>query len=425
MRIDREGLHHAALVAAFCSAIAILISISASQILLGISLAALLTSRSKVQLPRIWIPLGLFLFGTVISLLFSPEPLHGLPQIKKMYVFTMLIVITSTVREIKVGRLLIVIWTAIGALVACFGVIRVAVVLSRAYAEHQPLYAVYMENRFTGFMSHVMTYAGEQMIVFLMLLSLLFFAPGLTRRALWITGGSAALLGAGLIINGTRTVWLGVGAAGIWLLWRWKRWVAAAAPAALLILIWLVPGPVHDRFRSILYPQKDIDSNEFRVICIKTGIRMIEAHPWLGIGLDETKYHFLDYLPPDTRQPRPPGFYEHLHNFYLQFAAERGIATLAMMLWMLLLIIYDFQSALKRLPRTRSDLRFLLHGGIAAVIGVMVSGVFEVNLGDSEVLTTFLIVVGIGYAVIAQIDQASRSASRSEQMTAVGEATGR
>jgi O-antigen ligase len=124
---------------------------------------------------------------------------------------------------------------------------------------------------------------------------------------------------------------------------------------------------------------------------------MIEAHPWLGIGLDETKYHFLDYLPPDTRQSRPPGFYQHLHNFYLQYAAERGIPTMLMMMWVLLLILYDFYRALQKLPPGRSDERFLLHGGIATVIGIMVSGLFEVNLGDSEVLAVFLVVVACGY----------------------------
>ena len=129
---------------------------------------------------------------------------------------------------------------------------------------------------------------------------------------------------------------------------------------------------------------------------------MIAAHPLLGIGPDETKYHFLDYLPPDTPKPLPPGFYQHLHNFYLQFAAERGIPTMLMMLWMLAMIVYDFFHALQRLPPGQSDERFLLNGGIATVIGIMLSGLFEVNLGDSEVLTVFLVVVACGYVAVQE-----------------------
>ena len=39
----------------------------------------------------------------------------------------------------------------------------------------------------------------------------------------------------------------------------------------------------------------------------------------------------------------------------------------------------------------------LLEGAIGCVIGTMVSGVFELNLGDSEVLTMFLAIVCLGY----------------------------
>ena len=62
-----------------------------------------------------------------------------------------------------------------------------------------------------------------------------------------------------------------------------------------------------------------------------------------------------------------------------------------MMVWMLLMIVHDFFGALKKLPPGPSDERFLLHGGIATVVGIMLSGLFEVNLGDSEVLTVFLV----------------------------------
>jgi len=242
-----------------------------------------------------------------------------------------------------------------------------------------------------------MTFAGQEMLVLLMLLAFLFFAPGLRRRSYWMWTVCAVLLGTAVLLNETRTVWLGVGLAGMWLLWWWKRWMVVAGPVLILLLVWFVPGPVHARFVSLFRPQKDIDSNEFRLIAIQCGVRMIRAHPFLGIGLEETKYHFLDYLPPDTPRPLPRGFYQHLHNFYLQYAAERGIPTLLMMIWMLLRILHDFFRALQRLPPGRSDERFLLQGGIATVIGIMVSGVFEVNLGDSEVLTVFLIVVACGY----------------------------
>ena len=83
-----------------------------------------------------------------------------------------------------------------------------------------------------------------------------------------------------------------------------------------------------------------------------------------------------------------------------------------MLLWMLLLTVYDFWQALRKLPPEPSDARFLLHGGIAAVIGIMLSGLFEVNLNDSAVLMVFLIVVACGYvAVESAATAAPRTAS--------------
>ena len=62
---------------------------------------------------------------------------------------------------------------------------------------------------------------------------------------------------------------------------------------------------------------------------------MIRAHPWFGLGPEEVKLQFNSYVPPDIPRPLPEGWYGHLHNIYLQYAAERGIPTMLLMLWML------------------------------------------------------------------------------------------
>src|ERR1043166_8850985 len=81
------------------SAVAILFSIAVSQILLALALAALLFSGGRMRLPRIWLPLSLFILGTLISLALSPDPAAGLPQVRKIFVFTMLLLVFSTLRD--------------------------------------------------------------------------------------------------------------------------------------------------------------------------------------------------------------------------------------------------------------------------------------------------------------------------------------
>lgn len=117
---------------------------------------------------------------------------------------------------------------------------------------------------------------------------------------------------------------------------------------------------------------------------------------------------FMDYVPPDTPSPLPKGWYEHLHSIYIHYGAERGIPTMAALVALLLTIGSDYRRALRRLDPGPSDIRFLLHGGVAVVLGIMVSGVFELNLGDSEVLAMFLAVTALGYLAVEHTNHAQR-----------------
>src|SRR5947208_14133529 len=99
----------------FGSAVAIMIGIAPSQILLALAFAALLASGEKLRLPRIRLPLALFLLGTVISLVFSDDPRAGLPQIRKFYVFLELLVVFSLLRSFRMVRWLFLTWACIGA----------------------------------------------------------------------------------------------------------------------------------------------------------------------------------------------------------------------------------------------------------------------------------------------------------------------
>lgn len=367
---------------------------------MGLALALLLVSGAKLRLPRIWLPLSLFLAGTVLSLVFSAEPARGIPQLRKMFVFSILLVVFSTFRNVQNARRLVLTWGAIGALVASRGLVQFAAKVREAAEKGIDFYTFYTPDRITGFMSHWMTFAGQEMVVLLLMLAFLFFAPTTKRVGTWVWVLLTAVIALAELLNETRTVWLALAVSGLWLLWAWRRWMAVLVPAAALVAISLAPGSVHDRFMSLFQPKKNVDSNEFRTVTFRTGLEMIKAHPLLGLGPEGTKYHFQDYVPTDIPRPLPSGWYGHLHNIYLQYAAERGIPTMLMMLWLLLMVLYDFWRSLRSLPPGRSDRRFLLQGGIASVLAIMVSGLFEFNLGDSEVLTVFLVTVALGYLAV-------------------------
>ena len=392
-------LFRAARALTFASAATVMFSIAASQILLGLALAALLMSGARLRFPAFWKPIALFIAGTLVSLAFSADPAGGLPQIRKIFVFTIMLVMASTLRDPVWIRRLFLSWAGIGAIVAIRALVQFGAKLSEARALGVPsFYDFYVGQRITGFMGHWMTFGGLEMFALLMLLAFLFFAPGgRQHRLLW--SACAGLIGCVIVLGITRGIWAATLGAGLYLLWFRKRWLVAAMPLALAVG-WLAAPPfVKTRFSSVFSPS-DVDSNDHRVVTWRTGWEMIRAHPLTGLGPQEVERRFEEFVPADIPRPLPTGWYGHLHNIYLQYAAERGVIVLAAVIWLFGMAIRDFGRGLRVLDPGLSDERFLLHGGMAVIISTMIGGLFEHNLGDSEILTMFLIVLSAAYTAL-------------------------
>jgi hypothetical protein len=49
----------------------------------------------------------------------------------------------------------------------------------------------------------------------------------------------------------------------------------------------------------------------------------------------------------------------------------------------------------------------MLHGTVAVVLAILVEGVFEYNLGDTEILTMFLVVIASAYVALEPAEASS------------------
>jgi putative inorganic carbon (hco3(-)) transporter len=398
------------------SAVAILLSIAVSQILLALALAFLLLSGLPLRWPRIAIPLGLFLAWTLVALAFSPDPAFGIPSVRKMVVYLLLLIAYSSVRTTAGARGLMLAWIGVGTFTAGRGLLQYARDVARARATHQDFYNYYIADRISGFMGHWMTFSGQELFVLLLAAAFLLFDPQV-KKWLWLGLPCALAVGIALVLSETRTVWVAALAAGFYLLWEWKRWAAAAMPVVVALGLLAAPAGVQERALSLFRPHGQTDSNAFRTIVWSTGWRMIKAHPLVGVGPEEIRKAavFNGYLPAEIPRPLPSGDYQHLHNIYIHYAAECGLPAAAFLTAALVLALVDFRRGLRALPPGRSEPRFILQSATACLIGTMVGGLFEKNLGDTEVLTMFLVIMCLGYAALPQ----GQPAPVAERLTAV------
>ncbi len=384
------------------SNVAVLFSIFLSQTLLGLALAALLLGRQKLELPPPIRPLALFAGWTLASLALSLRPVLGLPQVKKFYIFLILVAAYSAFRNVvqvhRVFRALFLAGSAAAVLaVAEFGLYYYSL------HSHRDFYSAYAKMRITGFMGHWQTFSGEQMLVLSVLLAYL-----LTSKARpWWTWAAAGVISLSLLLAFTRGVWLGCLAAAIYLLWHLKRRWVLAIPAALVVFYLVSPSLVQLRIRSLVDTRSD-SSNQARMLMTRTGLNMIREHPLFGVGPNGVKYYFDSYRPSG---PKPEGWYGHLHSNYLQIAAERGLPCLAFFLWMLLAAIRDLRGLAGRLA---PEYRYIPHGIGSAVFAVLVAGAFEYNFGDSEVAMLLLFYLSHAYTARRPIPQVHEAAAPAE-----------
>ena len=376
------------------AAVSSLISIAACQNLLGAALLVMLLARQRLRLPPIALPLACFVGLTLVSLALSSDPRAGLPQVKKFYVFLMLPVVFTAITRVSEIRPLIWAWAAAASASGLWAIAQFWTKREYALARGEDFYVAYVADRATGFMGHWMTFGAAQMVALMMLLAVLLFAAP-ARRYRWLPIAAAVLISASIAIGWTRSVWLAAAVAGVYLIAVWRPRLLLLTPVLLIVVWFASPRSVRERLVSIYKPHGQVDSNVHRYVTMRTGLAMIQAHPVFGIGPEMPGKQFQQYVPADVARPLPEGFYGHLHNVYLQYAAERGIPALVAFLWIIAVMLRDW------LRRARSALdgqrRAILHGAIAALLALLVEGFFEHNLGDSEVLSMFFVVAAWGY----------------------------
>jgi O-antigen ligase len=394
--MESRNIYRAAYWLTVAAATAPIVSIAATNILFAAALLATLIAYRRLEMPaKLSLPLAIFFALTLVAVAASGEWRVSFPKVKQLIVFaTIPLVFTVFRRHRQAVKQLVLAWAFVATASGVWSFVQFLQKRQFALEHRIDFYPFYVGQRATGFMSHWMTFGAEQMIVALAVIAALLFGMFQHRRALlWIC---VAVICASIALSFVRSVWIGTAVATIYLVAVWRPKLLLLLPVIAPLAWFASPRSVRERAMSVYKPHGTVDSNEHRSITRRTGIAMIKAHPIAGIGPDVVARDFQAYVPTDVARPLPEGSYGHLHNLYLQLAAERGLPALIAFLWFIGAAVVAIAKPAFRNPASRA----VAHGAVAVTIAALVEGFFEVNLGDSEVLRMFLTTIACAYAFI-------------------------
>ncbi|HMB53441.1 MAG TPA: O-antigen ligase family protein [Thermoanaerobaculia bacterium] len=324
--------------------------------------------------------LAVYVLGLLVAVAASPQPAVSAGALSEL--FTLALVPVALLVAVGEERVRVVVdgMTAVGGLVAAMGLVQ----LLGGFGG--------IDRRIRGPFSHWMTFSGFLLLCGMLLAGVLLFGAHRRRggwrspRLWWRLAALAAILAA-ILGSLTRGAWLGLAAGIVFLVaLRAPRWLAAL-PVAAVVFFLLAPLPIVARATSTVDPLNP--SNYDRLAMADAGLRMVAERPLVGIGPELVEERYPIYRHPSGYRLWVP----HLHNSFLQVAAERGLPSLAALL---ALMVASFTAAwrlYRREGRKRGPRADLWMGALGALVAFNVAGLFEHNWGDTEVQRLALFVV--------------------------------
>jgi len=421
------------------------VSIFASETLLALSLAVLAArlARGRARLARTPVdtPLLALVVWTLLAASFAEDPVRSHEDAKKLLLYA-LFYLALEVLSREDDREPVLSAVLVGGLALAGLMVAQHLFLGYDRLDHRP----------QGFLGHYMSASGATMGVLLLAAGRLVLGPRpggpplADRRAWWaglwlpalVLAGVAAVavaeatghripvtwscvaglaaLGAAVSLSGsaaaregraalplvvvpvaawallvsqTRSAWIGalVGLAVLCLL-RAPRfvWLVAAGTAAVLVLR---PAGIVGRLTL-----GDASTSD-RIYMWQAGLDMVIDKPVFGQGPGMVLAVYPRYRWPEATHAMQP----HLHNNFLQVAAERGVPGLVFFLWWAVAV---FAAAIREARRAAAGPPgpgWPAGTALAALAAVFVAGLFEYNLGDSEVLLLVLLLTAVPFAL--------------------------
>jgi len=179
--------------------------------------------------------------------------------------------------------------------------------------------------------------------------------------------------------------------------------IALRKPLALVVIpvvaalaFVLSPPQVKDRIASVADPSNE--TNRERLLLWAAGLRIVSDYPVFGVGQNSFPLVYPEYRAPDVKEPN----ISHLHNNFIELAAERGLVGLFVWLWLWGAGLWVMMATWKKLRDDDGDRKAAVCAGAGAVVAFLAAGFFEYNFGDSEIQMLMYFTLAAGTAAACE-----------------------
>jgi O-antigen ligase len=256
--------------------------------------------------------------------------------------------------------------------------------------------------RTPGFLGNPMTFAHAYGVLFCILWAHGLYLFGelktqpktqLKKIDLYALAFTILISAIAIFLSVTRGAWLsiGIGITTITFLYKpkWGKLVILGALISLILAFLFVPT-VRDRILEAVHAG---EAQGDRINLWKANIQMFLDHPFTGVGYGENVHLLDDYF--EKMNLPANSFKSHAHNQFLQQLGGTGIFGLFVYLGFLFVLAKNALRSWQSFKNQDTLWKALSLGLFAAVIHILIGGLFEANFEDSETLHMFCFFVGL------------------------------
>lgn len=239
---------------------------------------------------------------------------------------------------------------------------------------------------------YIMTFAGVIYQVILIALAVFFSDRLRGEKAILLCAG-IAVANIALILNLTRGAWLAL-FAGVVLLARTmssrKAWASVALLTLLYTLALIYDPSMRARWFAVAEDVRNpkLSSITTRIVLWDVSLEMIQDHPVMGVGMGD----FSEEASARLRGRRVRSTTD-AHNIFLQVLATQGIVGFLPFLFLWWTILRMFAGVSRGIDGTSHS--YMARGALAVTVALLVGGLTENNIYDSEVLMAYLFIIAM------------------------------